>query len=100
MGDGRDPQLLQLVGVAYPREHEQLRRVNRPRRQDDLSRGADGTHVGCLGDLDADRAVTLEDDLRHFRVEQQREVRAAEVRPKKARAALTREPSGAMFMLL
>jgi len=50
--------------------------------------------------LDSGGAVALEDYLRNLGIEEHRKVRAVEIRRRKARAALTREPSAAMFMLM
>ena len=58
----RDPEEREILLGADPREHEQDGRLVRAGGDDHLALGANGLDLPVLDDLDADRAVALEDD--------------------------------------
>ena len=58
----------QVLGVADAGEHQELGRADEAGREDDLLAGPDRplravALLGDVGDLDADRAAVLDDDL-------------------------------------
>ena len=71
----RDAELLQALGGADARELQQLRRIDRAAREDDLGRAL-GAGDAALAVLDADRAPALEDDARGERLGLHAQVRA------------------------
>src|SRR6185369_4741623 len=75
-----DPERAQVGGVADPRQLEQLRRVERAAREDDLARPDRLRATALPLDLDADRAAALEVDPRHEGPGAHLQVRAAQDR--------------------
>ena len=61
LADG-DPERRELVGRADPREHQQHRRLVRAGGEDHLALGAHRLDDAVADELDADRAVAVEDD--------------------------------------
>src|SRR5215472_6882246 len=62
-----DPMLLQRFAVADTRQHQQLRRLERARRQDHLAPRTDRFRFLALDILDANGALAVEDDARCLR---------------------------------
>jgi len=58
----------QHLGITDARQHQQLRRVDDPSRQDDFPIGQGCAGLVALQVLDPDRAVAFEQDLRRQRV--------------------------------
>ena len=53
---------LQRSRITDPRQHQQLRRVDRAGAHQDLVHGVDASRLHAVEDVDADRAVTVEHD--------------------------------------
>ena len=52
----------QQISASNPRLLQQMRRPNRPRRDNHLSPGIGGFNLALLFELDPDRALTIEQD--------------------------------------
>ena len=63
--DRRHAHRLQMIGGTNARQHQDLRRVERPARYDDLAAGVNARDERILDVFDAGRALVLDDDLEH-----------------------------------
>ena len=59
VGHNRDAQVRKLGRITDARQHQDLGRIDRRGRNDDLSAGADHLDSACALDLDADGAALL-----------------------------------------
>jgi hypothetical protein len=88
-----DAVLAQVRARADAREQEQLRRVQRPRREDHLARRARPVEPLLARELDADGTPAFEEDARRMRPGEDREVGAAPRRPEVGRGRALAPPA-------
>ena len=69
-----DARRLQRVGGADARKLQQPRRAHGAAAEDHFAIGAQRLDAAAAGDLDADRAAVLDDDLQRLRVEADGEI--------------------------
>ena len=74
-----------MVSRSYPREHQQLRRIEYPARQDDLFRRPKGLGPAEANALDTDGAVTFHHNPGRRRADAQLNIAPSHGRPEKRR---------------
>ena len=80
-----DAHAAELGAVADPREHEQLRRLDRPRADDDLMRGGNRLERSVASELDARAARPLEEEPHRARSGDHGQALRARHRPQEGR---------------